>query len=79
MEILLFEPDFLIIQPIRCQYLQLPEIMNFTLVSDLCNLILPKLNNQLFPIVLHPYQQIETKFVTNLCQNPIFKLLSLNL
>ena len=71
-DILLFEADFLIIQPIWCQFLQLPEINNFTLVSDLCNLMLPKLNNQFFAIVFNPYHQIESKFVTNLSINPIF-------
>ena len=33
-----------------CQYLQKPEIKAFTLVSDLCKLILPMLINQLLPL-----------------------------
>ena len=77
MDILLYDANFLVTYPIWSQYLQEPEIKNFTLLSDLWKLTLLNQKNWIF-ILSHMditrYHQIQAEIVA---KDPIFQFLGL--
>ena len=77
MDILLYDAYFLLTYPIWSQYLQKPEIENFTLLSNSWNLKLLKQKNWIFILSrmdITRYHQIQAEIVA---KDPIFQFLGL--